>query len=264
METTFNYTDYSQLTAQTGIANISTANPNLDGTGTMAQLLTGAAKGTIINSLIVKATQTVSQGMVRFFIRNSGSTQLLSEVVVPATTPTAVQPSFEARVSCAVNLAAGNQLWVSTEKGESFNVIAEALDWEYPETPACCDHMQRQATNGFDSVSTANTNLNGSGAIVDILTASSKGTALETVHIKAQGDTSEGMIRLFLSKDGGTTYFLFTEIQIPASRQTAIVPSTINQTIPYSLLLQDTYIVAASTEQAETISLVMDGLSWGY
>lgn len=167
METTFNYTDYSQLTAQTGVVNISTANTNLDGTGSMAQLLTGAAKGTIINSLIVKATQTVSQGMIRFFIRNSGSTQLLTEVIVPATTPTAVQPSFEARIPCSVNLAPGNQLWVSTEKAESFNVLAEALDWEYPDTPACCDHMKRMATNGFEAISTANPNLNGSGAIVD-------------------------------------------------------------------------------------------------
>ena len=60
METTFNFTDYSELSANTGMVNIATANANLDGTGALTGLLTGAANGTIINSVIIKATQATT------------------------------------------------------------------------------------------------------------------------------------------------------------------------------------------------------------
>ncbi len=128
METTFNFTDYSEMVANTGAVTISTANPNLDGTGAVANLITGAANGTIINTVIIKAIQTTSQGVIRFFLNNSASPQLLLEGIVPACTPTAVEPSFETRISLCVNLASGTKLQVSTERAESFNVIAEGLD----------------------------------------------------------------------------------------------------------------------------------------
>lgn len=109
MITVFDFTDFSELTANTGVVNISTANSNLNGsTGSYALLLTGAANGTIINSFRIKATQATSQGMIRFFISSSGNTQLLKEVQVPACTPTAVQPSYEMQIPCNINLAAGN------------------------------------------------------------------------------------------------------------------------------------------------------------
>jgi hypothetical protein len=124
--------------------------------------------------------------------------------------------------------------------------------------------MKRIANNGINSVNTGNSNLDGTGAIVDILTAGNNGTSLQSIYVKGQGNTSEGMIRLFLSNDGGITYFLFTEIPIPANRQTGIVPSTINWTQYYSLMLQNTYIIAASTENTESFSIIMNSLDWNY
>jgi len=264
METTFNFTDYSELTANTGVVSISTANSNLDGSGSTTLVLTGNSEGTIVNSLIIKATQATTQGMIRFFIKNSGGTQLLMEVPVPATTPTAVQPSFETRVSCDLNLANLNQLLVSTENAESFTIIAEGIDWHYPDTPSCCDHMKRRANNGFNDVNTGNSNLDGTGAIVDILTAGNNGTSLQSIFVKGQSNTTEGMVRLFISNDGGTTYYLFTEISIPANRQTGVVPSTINWTQNYNLILQNSYIIAASTENTETFSIMINSLDWTY
>mgnify|MGYP001356567905 CR=1 FL=1 len=263
METVFNYSDYSEMTANTGAVNISTANPNLDGTGTLGTVLTGAANGTMINSIIIKATQATTQGMIRFFINNSTNTQLLQEVEIPACTPSAVQPSFETRISLDINLAPGNVLKVSTERGESFNIIAEGLDWAYPATPACCDHMQRIANNGFNKVSVANSNLNGTGTLVSIMTGANKGTTLTAVHIKGQASTTQGMIRLFLNT-GTTANFLFTEIQLPATTQTAIVPTTLNYTFNFSLIFANTHQILASTQNAETFSIVMDGLNWKY
>lgn len=264
MQTTFNITDYSELTANTGVVNIATGNSNLNGSGARTDLITGAAHGTIINSFIIKATMTTTQGMIRFFLTDGVSVQLLIEVPVPASVPSAVQPSFETRVPCSINLAPGNIISVSTQNSESFNIIAEGLDWQYPDTPSCCDHMRRLANNGLDKVFDANPHLDGSGSIVNILTAGNNGSTLESVHIKGQGSTTEGMIRLFISNDGGVTYFLFTEFQIPASTRTTIVPSTINFSQYYSLIFQSSYIIAASTENAETFSIIMNSLDWAY
>jgi hypothetical protein len=60
MEATYNFTDYSELVANIGVVNINTANTNLDGTGSTSLVLTGASNGTILNSLIIKATQTTT------------------------------------------------------------------------------------------------------------------------------------------------------------------------------------------------------------
>lgn len=109
-----------------------------------------------------------------------------------------------------------------------------------------------------------NANLDGTGAIVDILTSSNNGTTLESIFVKGKGNTTEGMIRLFISNDGGVTYFLFTEIRIPANTQTAIVPSTINFTQYYSLILQTGFILAASTQKTELFAVAMNSTDWRY
>ncbi|MFN8331326.1 MAG: hypothetical protein U0T81_08930 [Saprospiraceae bacterium] len=57
----------------TGFVTISTANSNLDGTGTTTLLLTAGNDGTLIKSLIIKAQTSTSQGMIRFFIKNASN-----------------------------------------------------------------------------------------------------------------------------------------------------------------------------------------------
>jgi hypothetical protein len=46
----------TQYTANTGMVKISTANSNLDGSGTLGTVLTGASNGTLIKTVTVKAT----------------------------------------------------------------------------------------------------------------------------------------------------------------------------------------------------------------
>ncbi len=62
----------AKYTANTGMATISTANANLDGTGTLATVLTASANGTFIKSVIVEAKGTVNIGMVRLFVKSPG------------------------------------------------------------------------------------------------------------------------------------------------------------------------------------------------
>ena len=62
------------------------------------------------------------------------------------------------------------------------------------------------------SVSTANTNRDGTGTIVTLGTAGSNGTKINTVRIKATGDPADSVVTLFLHD--GTNYYLIDEFDL--------------------------------------------------
>lgn len=68
-------------------ATISAANTNLDGTGTVVSLVTGATNGTRIDRVIVKATGTTTAGMIRLFLHDGTNFFLIAEKAVAAVTP---------------------------------------------------------------------------------------------------------------------------------------------------------------------------------
>jgi len=116
--------------ASTGIANISTANSNLDGTGTIGTVLTvptgSLVYGTTIPVINIKAAQSSSQGMIRFFINNGSANFLIWEVPIPASTQTGVRPTYRTECIAMIELQAGYSLCASTQNAESFNVIVFA------------------------------------------------------------------------------------------------------------------------------------------
>lgn len=127
--------DTTIFTAQNGYTTISVANPNLDGTGTLVQILqsfSGSFLGAEIQRIFLKAISTTSSGMLRLFIRNSAgtSTLLFTEIPVSAVTPTATAPSFE-EVLVYQNffLQAGYKIMASTENAQTFVVSVEALNF---------------------------------------------------------------------------------------------------------------------------------------
>jgi hypothetical protein len=65
---------------------------------------------------------------------------------------------------------------------------------------------------GFGSVSTANTNRDGTGTIVDIITGASTGTKILEVVVQATGDPADSIVTLFLYD--GSAYRLFAEVDI--------------------------------------------------
>ena len=109
-----------------GIAAISTANPNRDGTGTMGTVATAPATGMVIDLIRVKASATTTAGMVRLFIHDGSTARLYDEVAVTAITPSATVKSFEAEVAptTPLILPSGYSLRASTEQAEAFNVYA--------------------------------------------------------------------------------------------------------------------------------------------
>ena len=122
-----------KYTANTGMGLISTGNTALDGSGAgVVTILTAASNGTLIKRVTVKATVNTTRGMVRLFIYDGSNTKtLIREIRVPATTASSMDHSFETTVSLNLNLKSTYTLLASTQNSESFQVIAEGLDWTY-------------------------------------------------------------------------------------------------------------------------------------
>lgn len=72
------------------------------------------------------------------------------------------------------------------------------------------------------AVSTANTNRDGTGTIVDIVTAGADGCRIEEIVVKATGDPADSVVTIFIHN--GTSYFLFDEFDIgnPAAASTTV------------------------------------------
>jgi len=121
----------THYTANTGLVTISTANSNLDGSGTLSNLLTGANNGTLIKSVFIKAQGNTQSGMIRLFVHDGSNSNLLHEVRVPENAQTSVNKAFEIQLILNITLKAGHKLKVSTEQSDTFNIIAEGMDWSY-------------------------------------------------------------------------------------------------------------------------------------
>ena len=122
-------------TVNTGIVVVSTANTNLDGTGTLGTVLTAGSSGSRIDDIHIKAIATTTAGCVRIFIHNGSSAFLVAENPVLALSPSATIPAYESHLNqencdfLPLSLPTGYSLRASTEKAESFNIIAQGGDF---------------------------------------------------------------------------------------------------------------------------------------
>ena len=112
------------------VIQISTANTNRDGTGTLGTLTTGTSSGVVIEQITIQATGTTTAGMIRFFISTDGGTtkRLVQETIVTAATPSGTVQAFTINVSALaglVLLTTNTILYAATNNAETFNVIAQ-------------------------------------------------------------------------------------------------------------------------------------------
>lgn len=271
-----NCNDYSLRTANTGLAVISVANSNLDGTsGIVTTVFTAGLSGAVIKSVTIKAQAPVTTGMVRLFVKNV-TTALYKEVTIPVTpslvstpTPTPVLPLFETTLIGDLELQSGCSLLATTQVGDAFSIVVEGYNWDYPGTlpSTCCNFKQVTAITGVNVVSVANSFTNGNGTIVRIFTApsavSSNGSFVKNVTIKAMGSTGiNGAIRLFIGNGGGA-YQLIREVMVPQTTQSAYEPSW-KQVVELGLHLQPDYVLGASTQNAESFAITVEGEEWSY
>ncbi|MBL7912636.1 MAG: hypothetical protein JNJ41_16360 [Bacteroidia bacterium] len=258
----------TQYTAKTGLVTISTANPNLDGTGTITTVIRSGSNGALIKAVTVKAIQNTTAGVVRLFINNTSSKVLLKEILVPAITKAASRPTFQTTLVLNFELKAGYELMAATENAESFNIIAETLEWVYYAPSVRTDTTMYHTKLGYGLPNTANSNLDGTGTLTSVYSAGSsltyKGSSLTSIIIKADDTlTTPGMVRLFIYN--GTTKFLYTEVVVLGVKPSGSDLSFTHEIdFENNFELQADYQIFASTENAEEFDITVTGNDWDY
>lgn len=122
MSTTANYAS----TPRAAFGQVSTANTNRDGTGTIATIFTAGASGSRIDDIVVIATGTTTAGMVRLFLHDGTNARLWVELPVTAATPSGTVQAFAASLlNQSLILPSGWSLRASTHNAETFNVIVD-------------------------------------------------------------------------------------------------------------------------------------------
>lgn len=118
-----------------GIATISTANTNRDGTGTIGTVLTAGTNGTRLRRITIQATGTTTAGMVRLYLHDGTTAQLYLETPVTAVTPSGTVLAYSVTYNENVDFSqlpltipSGYSLRASTQNAETFKVIAEGAD----------------------------------------------------------------------------------------------------------------------------------------
>lgn len=102
------------------------------------------------------------------------------------------------------------------------------------------------------SVSAANTNRDGTGTIVTVLTGVAAGTKVFEVDVQMTVTSTAGMVRLFLSSDTGATWKLFDEVAIAAATVSASVKGSRVATQYTNLILPSaSWVLGAATHNAE-------------
>jgi hypothetical protein len=107
---------------------------------------------------------------------------------------------------------------------------------------------------GVGQVTVANANRDGTGALVSIVTGATHGTLIERVTIQAIVTTTAGMVRLFL--DDTSNVRMIKEILVTAITASGTVAAfSYDWTPPSDLILPSTWILKASTENAEAMNV---------
>ncbi len=270
----------TQYTANTGLVKISTANSNLDGTGTLGTVITGASNGTLIKQVIIKGTDTGAtanaEGMVRLFVDTGGSVKLLTEVHVPPSGQAQTVQTFEAVLPLNFKLSSGYILKASTQNADGFNVIAEGLDYAYYGGSVRPESTNYTANTGVSSITANNTALDGSGTVATLVTAGASGSgwlglAISSISIKAYADiATAGMVRLFIqnTSTGAANTFLFREIDLPIVDATGTSQSFHHAiSFPDFLQIKAGYKIVGALQIAisgGSLATVVDGMDWKY
>lgn len=123
-------------TPRVGIGQVSVANTNRDGTGTIVSVLAAGSSGARIARIVVQATGTTTAGQVRLFLHDGTNARLWKEVAIRALTPSATVQAEHVELTDQSDLGlmplilpSGWSLHASTHNAETFNVIAYGADF---------------------------------------------------------------------------------------------------------------------------------------
>ena len=104
-------------------------------------------------------------------------------------------------------------------------------------------------------VTTANTNRNGTGAIVTVFTAGANGSRIDDISIDAVATTTAGVVRLFIND--GTTSYLFQEILVTATTPSTTVAVWNTTLLNQAIIIPSGWSLRASTNNTETFNIIV-------
>ena len=111
-------------TPATAMVQISTANTNRDGTGTLGTLVTAPATGIRVDDILICAAGSTTAGVVRMFVSDGTNHRLIREILVPLITPSATVEVWSTTLrNLAFILTNGWSLRFSTHNAETFNIF---------------------------------------------------------------------------------------------------------------------------------------------
>lgn len=130
---TFSGPGFGPLSA-VDLVQISAANTNRDGTGTIVDVKTAGARGSSVSTVGIAAVGTTTVGFIRFFLHNGTAWRLLDggEVAVSAITPSGSIAAFTATwtpANAPLLIPTGWKLGAATHNAETFNLIAKSADY---------------------------------------------------------------------------------------------------------------------------------------
>jgi hypothetical protein len=103
-------------------------------------------------------------------------------------------------------------------------------------------------------VSTANTNRDGTGTIVDVLTGVAAGTKVNEIVVQATSSTTAGFVRLYYYD--GTNTRLYREVAVTAATPSGTVAAfRTSLTFDNLVLAGSTHKLQASTHNAESFNI---------
>lgn len=110
------------------------------------------------------------------------------------------------------------------------------------------------------TVSTANTNRDGTGTLGTVITAGSAGTRIDRIRVQAIVTTTAGMVRLFLFD--GSTFYALQEVPVLAATVSATVQGA-NAEVAFGdarpLTIPNGWSIRAGTHNAESITVTAYG-----
>lgn len=109
---------------------------------------------------------------------------------------------------------------------------------------------------GVAAVSAANTNRDGTGTIVDVLTGVAAGTRVERVVLQTTGNPADSIVTMYIHN--GTSYFLFDEFDLgdPTAASTTIPGWRIEKAYNDVVLPSSSFKVAFAITVALTTGVI--------
>jgi len=116
---------------KTWVGQVTTANANLDGTGSVITIASAGTNGSLITQILFKAVVTTTAGMLRIFLHDGSNYRLHAEVDQTAATPSATVKAFTATWVPAepLVLPSGWSVRCSTSNTEAVNVFVQGGDY---------------------------------------------------------------------------------------------------------------------------------------